>query len=175
MKLMFARANTQLRTRSSFLLFAFALLAAAVSLPAQNSAKVTARRVVFTRKDNIKSSRQVVVRYPVVSGLPTRAAQQRAQAALSLNSLFKGTWNTSWEEMRKDSWLDEADYEVAYNRNGLLDIVYTISGTGAYPDGDSHHFVLLYARPNRMLRTIKSIATPSWWNTKKNSKKRASK
>lgn len=126
---------------SCTLLYAVTVLSALPVL-AQSAAKITAKQIVSTRKDTHKPVKKVVIRYPVVSGLASRSAQQRARAALSLSSLFRATIGSTWQEMREDDWIDEADYEVAYNQHGLLDIAYSIAGSAAYPDGNTHHFVL---------------------------------
>ena len=124
------------------ILFLLVFALSALPLCAQNSAKITPRRIVLSFKDKVKSPHKVIVRYPIVSGLRNRTAERRAQSALSLSALFKGTNGATWEEMRNESWLDEADYEVIYNKNGLLDLAYSIAGSGAYPDGNTRHFVL---------------------------------
>lgn len=109
---------------------------------AQNSAKVSSRRVVLVRGTKGTDFKQATIRYPVVTGLPDRAAQKQAQSALSLKSALGQSLEEHRKEFRDSSWLDAIDYAVAYNRNGLLDIAYTITGTGAYPSGATKHVVI---------------------------------
>ena len=109
---------------------------------AQSSARIIPRKIVIKHKNSLKPIKQAVVRYPVVSGLPDNTVQRKINSVLSLNALFKGTNGSTFDEMKQDDWIDEADYEVNYNRNGLLDIAYSIAGSAAYPDGSTRHFVI---------------------------------
>jgi hypothetical protein len=46
------------------------------------------------------------------------------------------------KEYREDTWLSEFSYVVNYNKNYLLDITFTQSGSAAYPDDQSKHFLI---------------------------------
>jgi hypothetical protein len=46
------------------------------------------------------------------------------------------------KEYREDTWLDEFSYEVNHNANYLLDITFNQSGSAAYPDDQSKHFLI---------------------------------
>ena len=99
------------------------------------------RRVVLLRsaelaKDASYKKRAVVV-YPVVSGL-SAPVLRRVRAVFD----FKNIFDYSMEEYREDTWLDEFRYVVNYNKNHLLDITFTQSGSGAYPDDQSKHFLI---------------------------------
>jgi hypothetical protein len=51
-------------------------------------------------------------------------------------------FDSSLEDYRQDAWLEEFSYRVNYNRNHILDITFSQSGTGAYPDTHTKHFVI---------------------------------
>ncbi len=37
------------------------------------------------------------------------------------------------EEITEVQWLEEADYKVNFNKNGILGVTFSVSGSGAYP------------------------------------------
>ena len=99
------------------------------------------RRVVLVRsadpaKDASYKKRAIVV-YPVVSGL-SAPVLRRVRAVFD----FKNIFDYALKEYREDTWLDEFGYVVNYNKNHLLDITFTQSGSGAYPDDQSKHFLI---------------------------------
>ena len=49
---------------------------------------------------------------------------------------------TSLAEYREDTWLEEFTFKVNYNKNYILDITFTQSGSGAYPDTHTKHFAI---------------------------------
>jgi hypothetical protein len=51
----------------------------------------------------------------------------------------------------QDGWLTEFGYKVNYNRNYILDITFTQSGMGAYPDEHTKHF-LINLRDGRLIK-----------------------
>jgi hypothetical protein len=132
-----------------------------LSLPlrAQEAVKVAARRVVLTRGTKGKDFKQAVVRYPVVTGLASRAAQSRTQTALSLKAAIGQSLDELRKEFRESWWLDEVDFTVVYNRHGLLDVEYTVQGTGAYPDGYTKHVVVNLKTGERL--RARDLFTPS--------------
>ena len=99
------------------------------------------RRVVLVRsaelaKDASYKKRAVVV-YPVVSGL-------RAPVLRRVRKVFdfKNIFDYSLKEYREDTWLDEFSYKVNYNGNYLLDVTFSQSGSAAYPDDQTKHFLI---------------------------------
>ena len=135
------------RFRKSSLYFLFlACLLTGASVRAQQSATndhavIQRRRVVLVRSPalvkNFPNKRRATVTYPVVSGLPAPVLH-RVQALLN----FKNIFDYSLKEYREDTWLEEFDYVVNYNANSLLDITFNQSGSGAYPDDQSKHFLI---------------------------------
>ncbi|MDX6613178.1 MAG: hypothetical protein QOD75_2364 [Blastocatellia bacterium] len=100
------------------------------------------RRVVLRRPRQIAKEfperKIAVVTYPVVSGLSDAAVLRKVRAALA----FKNIFDYSLNEYRDDAWLIEFGYLVNYNSNYMLDITFTQSGMGAYPDEQSKHFLI---------------------------------
>ena len=99
------------------------------------------RRVVLVRsaelaKDASYKKRAVVV-YPVVSGL-------RAPVLDRVRKVFdfKNIFDYSLKEYREDTWLDEFSYKVNYNGHYLLDVTFSQSGSAAYPDDQTKHFLI---------------------------------
>jgi hypothetical protein len=111
------------------------------SNPAQDHATIQRRRIVLTRSPALVGDspykRHAVVVYPVVSGL-SPAVLRRVHSILD----FKNIFDYSLKEYREDTWLSEFSYVLNYNKNYLLDITFTQSGSAAYPDEQSKHFLI---------------------------------
>jgi hypothetical protein len=78
------------------------------------------------------------VTYPLISGLRDVKALRRVQSLLQVKNVF----DSSIDEYRQDIWLYEFGYKVNYNRNHVLDVTFTQSGSGAYPDTHTKHFAI---------------------------------
>lgn len=102
---------------------------------------VKPRRLVIMRRGdlvkNFPEKRRATITYPVVSGLNQRVLR-RVQAILQVKNVF----DSSIAEYRDDTWLEEFSYEVNYNKNSILDITFSQTGSGAYPDDQSRHFAI---------------------------------
>ena len=100
------------------------------------------RRITLVRSGNIARQfpdrRRAVVIYPVIGGPRNSAVLRKVRALLD----FKNIFDTSLAEYRSDAWLTEFDYKVNYNKNFILDITFTQSGMGAYPDTHTKHFAI---------------------------------
>jgi hypothetical protein len=114
---------------------------AALAQDVNDHAIIQRRRLVLVRSPaTVKSfpyKKTATVTYPVISGL-TVPVQQRVRALLE----FKNIFDYSLKEYREDTWLDEFKYVVNYNANSLLYIKLNKSGSGAYPDDQSKHFLI---------------------------------
>ena len=82
--------------------------------------------------------RTAKITYPLISGLRNTLVLRRVQSLLQVKNVF----DTSTEEYRQDRWLAEFGYKVNYNRNYILDVTFTQSGSGAYPDTHTKHFAI---------------------------------
>jgi hypothetical protein len=108
---------------------------------ATDHAIIQRRRLVITRTPAIArqfpNKKRATISYPVVSGL-NPAVLKRVRSLFE----FKNIFDYSLQEYRDDSWLEEFDYVVNHNANSLLDITFTQSGSGAYPDDQSKHLLI---------------------------------
>lgn len=82
--------------------------------------------------------RRATIKFPVISGLGDARVLRRVQSILQIKNVF----DTSVAEYREDNWLEELDYKVNYNKNYILDITFSQSGSGAYPDSQTKHFAI---------------------------------
>ncbi|HEY0407638.1 MAG TPA: hypothetical protein VGC89_18030 [Pyrinomonadaceae bacterium] len=117
-------------------------LKAATSSPADRVV-IAKKRIVIVRQGKLVKDfpdrKRAVINYPLItSGASSAAALRKVRALLQLKNIF----DTSLAEYKSDTWLDEFDYEVNYNRNSILDITFTQSGMGAYPDEHTRHFAI---------------------------------
>ena len=100
------------------------------------------RRIVLVRSRELAKEfphkKTAVVTYPIVRGLRSPAVLRRVRTALE----FKNIFDYSLDEYRDDTWLSEFSYTVNYNQNYMLDITFEQSGSAAYPDDQSKHFLL---------------------------------
>ena len=117
--------------------FAVGLTCPAATAAADERAVVRRKRVVIVRTGRLARDfperKRAVVNLPVVSGLSDPTVLRKVRAALELKNIFE----TSLAEYREDTWLEEFDFKVNYNKRHILDISFWQSGTGAYPD--THH------------------------------------
>jgi hypothetical protein len=108
---------------------------------AGDHAIIQKRRMVLTRDPEVivafPQKKIATVTYPVISGLRPPVLT-RVRTILE----FKNIFDYSLKEYRQDSWLDEFTYEVNHNGNYLLDLTFNQSGSGAYPDDQSKHFLI---------------------------------
>jgi hypothetical protein len=109
------------------------------------------RRIVLVRSRALTKEfphrKTAVVTYPVISGVSDPAVLRRVRSAFD----FKNIFDYSLKEYREDTWLSEFNYVVNYNKNSLLDITFSQSGLGAYPDEHTKHF-LINLRDGRIVK-----------------------
>jgi len=100
------------------------------------------RRVVIVRTGKIArefpEKRRAVIFYPVIRGPKNSEVLSKIRATLD----FKNIFGSSLAEYRQGDWLTDFDYKVNYNQNYILDITFTESGSGAYPDTHTKHFAI---------------------------------
>lgn len=121
----------------TFAALAVALLSASVSVA--QTVTVTPKKVKYTRPnatEDFKKSFEVT--YPVVKA-KTPALSKKIEAALS----YKSNLDIDPQDELKDSdWLEEATFEVEYNKNGILVVSLNAQGTAAYPDSITKRVVI---------------------------------
>ena len=103
---------------------------------------VTRRRVVIVRRGalikDFPEKKTATVTYPVISGLSDPRVLHRVQSIVQIKNAF----DSSLAEYQEDTWLDEFTFKVNYNKNYILDITFTQSGSGAYPDTHTKHLAI---------------------------------
>jgi hypothetical protein len=119
-------------------LVAILIAAPLISICAQ-SVVITKRKVIYRRpKPQMKYKRTFVINYPKIKA-STPAISAKIESQLNYFKLFEFTLR---EEMNDLQWLEEANYSVDHNANGILSVRMSISGSGAYPDGSTKHVVI---------------------------------
>ncbi|HSS19579.1 MAG TPA: hypothetical protein VLL54_05860 [Pyrinomonadaceae bacterium] len=125
---------------------------------ALDHATIQRRRLVLVRSSALVGDRsfkkRAVVVYPVISGLDA-SILGRVRSLLN----FKNIFDYSLTEYKEDTWLDEFSYQVNHNGNYLLDITFNQSGSAAYPDDQSKHFLI-------NLKTGRIVAAADAFETK---------
>jgi hypothetical protein len=111
------------------LVFIF-LLAATVTIFGQ-SVGVKGEKVTYTRPEPQSEFKSTfTVNYARITASSAEIAS-RIESLLSYEKAFDFTIE---EEKNELQWLEEADFEVNYNANGILSIELRIEGVAAYPD-----------------------------------------
>jgi len=82
--------------------------------------------------------KKFTVNYPKVKAA-NAALSRKIEAAISYEKNFEFTLK---EELGEIQWLEEADYEVGYNKNGILSVNLFITGSGAYHDSSNKTVVV---------------------------------
>ena len=93
--------------------------------------KITPIKTVYKRtaKEVPDYKRTMKINRPRVSGL-SAALNRKIENAVSFESVFDFKLK---EELNENFWLDEAGFDVEYNRNGILAMALTMDGSAAYP------------------------------------------
>jgi hypothetical protein len=98
--------------------------------------------LISRRKDG-GDAKTATIRYPLVTGIEDPIALKKIRSALSLKRVFGESLAEIQAEFKAEGdsfpWLDGIDYTVNYNRRFILDITFTIEGTGAYPSSSWVH------------------------------------
>lgn len=134
-----------------------AIFVAAISVSAQK-VTVSGELVTYTRPEPQNEYKQkFTVNYPRIGGVD-RSIAARIEAILSYEKAFDFTIE---EEKTELQWLEEADYDVSYNDNGILSITLSIVGSAAYPDGVEKRFNIDTVRGVRLFPKDVFVRLPS--------------
>lgn len=124
-----------------------------------DSVFITRKRVVLVRTGSLAKrfpeKKRAVVIYPVISGLRDAEVLRKVRALLAVKNIF----DSSLAEYRQDAWLEEFDYKVNHNANGILDITFRQEGSGAYPD-THHRHMAINLRTGDLLKAADAFETP---------------
>ena len=125
-----------MKTKITALLFIVGLLSGAA---VAQSVTVTSNTVTYTRKKPIQEfKKNFTITYPKVKA-STPAVSRKIEAALSYQKVLGLNLK---EELRDIQWLHEANYDVEYNKHGILGVSLWMEGSGAYPSGTTRRVVL---------------------------------
>lgn len=132
----------------------FAILLVTLALVASTFAQsvvITPKKVIYRRPKPIASYKKTftVIRPRVKASTP--ALGKKIETAISYEKV--SDLNIK-EELIEIQWLEEADYIVNYNKNGILDITLTVTGTGAYPSTYNRTVVIDLKTGNRITPTM---------------------
>ena len=121
-------------------LFSFiAAITVLAGTAAAQSAVITPKKTVYRRPKPIADfKRTFTVRRPVAK-VASPAVSRAITAAISPESVLGLKLK---DELGEYQWLEEADYEILYNRNGVLSIRSWMTGTAAYPDDVTKYCVV---------------------------------
>ncbi|MFM9905392.1 MAG: hypothetical protein ACKVQJ_12580 [Pyrinomonadaceae bacterium] len=114
-------------------------LAAFVAAGAAQSVVVTSKKVEYKRpKPESEYKASFEINYPKVKAA-SPALSKKIEAALSYESVFNFKIKDELDDIQ---WLQGADYQVEYNKNGILGVKLFIEGAGAYPSGSTRYVVV---------------------------------
>ncbi|MDQ3799916.1 MAG: hypothetical protein M3384_10720 [Acidobacteriota bacterium] len=114
--------------RNLFILILFSIIAPAAVF--SQAVVITPKKTVYRRpKPLMDFKKSFTVIRPRVSGL-SPALNKKVENTISYERVVNFNLR---EEIREVQWLEEASYEVNYNKNGILDITIFLEGAGAYP------------------------------------------
>jgi len=86
------------------------------------------------------------ITFPKVSGSSV-ALNKKIESSISYE---KAADLNIKDELGDVQWVEEATYKVNYNKNGILDITLSVSGSGAYPSSYNRTVVVDLATGNRV-------------------------
>ena len=119
--------------------FAALVVCAYVGSAFAQSVVITPKRTVYTRPRPLMDFKKTfVVRRPIATAA-TPALSQKITAAISPESVLSLELK---DEMGEYQWVEEADYKVLYNGDGVLSISLWMEGTAAYPDSVTKYAVV---------------------------------
>ena len=103
------------------------------------SVVITGKKVTYKRpKPMADYKKSFEINYPKIKAA-TPALSKKIEAAISYQSVLGLKLN---EELNTYQWLETADYEVLYNKNGVLSISLFMEGSGAYPSSTTKYVVV---------------------------------
>ncbi len=94
------------------------------------SVVVTPKKTTYKRPNTeMEFKKTFAVIRPNIKGVNSVIAK-KVETAISYEKNFE--FNVQ-EEINEIQWLEEANYEIDYNKNGILGVTLTVIGSGAYP------------------------------------------
>lgn len=118
-----------------------------VPLALAQTVTITPKKITYTRpKPSMDFKKTFTVNYPKVKA-STPALSKKIESTISYEKVVELDIK---EELNGESqWLEEADFTLDYNKNGILVITLSMSGTAAYPSVYSRTVVVDLKTGNR--------------------------
>lgn len=111
------------------------------------SVAIKPKTVTYRRPKPIDEYKKTFkVTFPKVSGL-TAALNKKVESTISYE---RAADLNIKDEISETQWIEEATYKVNYNKNGILDITLSVSGSGAYPSSYDRTVLVDLATGNRV-------------------------
>lgn len=130
-----------------YLLILTAIITASAFAGSAQTVTVTSEKVIYTRKKPIADfKKNFTIHFPRVKA-SSPAIARKIEAALSYEKVLGISIR---EEMGEIQWLEEADFTVDHNKNGILSVSLFMEGSGAYPSGRTVHVVIDATTGNRL-------------------------
>lgn len=121
------------------ILLLFTLVFVFSTITFAQSAVITSKKITYKRlKPLMDFKKTFTVNYPKVKAA-NAVLSKKIETAISYEKNFEFSLK---EEMGEIQWLEEADYTVGYNKNGVLSINLFITGSGAYPSSSNKNVVV---------------------------------
>lgn len=132
--------------KAKILLGLLVLLTFSAIVSAQ-SVGITLKKTTYKRPKPIQDfKKSFTVTRPIIKAV-TPAISKKMQTEISYEKVLNLNIK---EEINEIQWLEEATYDINYNKNGLFDITLSLSGTGAYPSVYSKNVVINIKTGNRV-------------------------
>jgi hypothetical protein len=111
------------------------------------SVTITPRKVDYERKNPIDAyKKRFTVIYPKIKA-SSPSLSQRIEETISYKNVSELNID---EELNEEQWLAEATYKVDYDKNGILIVTLSVSGSGAYPSTSSNTVAVDLRTGNRV-------------------------
>jgi hypothetical protein len=115
------------------------MIAVFSSIAFAQSVVITPKKVTYKRPKPITDDKKsFTVTYPKVKGV-SPALAGKIENTIAYQRIF--SLNIK-EEISEVQWLEEASYNVDYNKNGILGITLSIEGWGAYPSNSNKSIIV---------------------------------
>lgn len=103
------------------------------------SVTVTPKKTVYKRPKPLSEyKKSFTVTRPIVKGV-SAVLKKKIETSIGYEKNFG--FNVK-EEIDDVQWLEKASYEVLYNKNGVLDLMLSMEGSGAYPSNNRKNVVV---------------------------------
>jgi hypothetical protein len=137
-----------------------AILGFTCLIAAGQTVVITPKKTVYRRpKPQIDFKKTFTVRRPIAKAA-TPALSRKITTAISPEKVLELNIR---EELNEYQWLEESDYKVLFNQNGVLSMELWMTGTAAYPDSVTKHVVINIEngntlRPADVFKDLASLA-----------------